>query len=84
MIEVTIYSKPGCHLCEVAKGVLLNVQRGDPFVLREINIEDDPAVFETYKESIPVIFVGAHKAFKFRVTEDEFRDRLRREQRLKA
>ena len=84
MIEVTIYSKPGCHLCDVAKAVLLKVQRREPFVLREINIEDDPATFEAYRESIPVIFVAGHKAFKFRVTEDEFRERLRRERQLRA
>jgi glutaredoxin len=79
MINVTIYSKPGCHLCDVAKDVLLKVQRVEPFVLREVNIEEDPEARELYKESIPVIFVGGKKAFKFRVGEAEFLQRLRRE-----
>jgi len=84
MIEVTIYSKPGCHLCDVAKDVLVEVQREEPFVLREVNIEDDPADFEAYKESIPVIFVDGSKAFKFRVTRRELLDRLRRARELRA
>ena len=80
MIEVTIYSKPGCHLCDVAKDVLMNALRVEPFVLREINIEEDAEAWEAYKESIPVIFVAGKKAFKFRVGEGEFLERLRREQ----
>ena len=79
MIEVTIYSKPGCHLCDEAKAVLLKVQRAEPFILREINIEEDAAAWEAFKEEIPVIFIAGRKAFKYHVSEREFLQRLRRE-----
>ena len=84
MTEVTIYSKPGCHLCDVAKDVLLKVQCQEPFTLREINIEEDEATREAFKESIPVILIAGRKAFKFRVDERELLERLRRERELRA
>jgi glutaredoxin len=79
MIEVTIYSKPGCHLCDEAKAVLLKVQCEEPFVLREVNIEEEAEAWAAFKEEIPVIFVAGRKAFKYRVSEREFLQRLRRE-----
>ncbi len=78
MIEVTIYSKPDCHLCEEAKAVLHRAQRQVPFALREINIEEDAEAYAAYKEQIPVIFVAGKKAFKYRVSEDELLRRLKR------
>lgn len=81
MIEVTIYSKPGCHLCDETKAVLLKVQREEPFVLREINIEEDAEAWEAFKEEIPVILIGGRKAFKYHVSERELLQRLRRERR---
>ena len=73
MIQVEIYSKPGCHLCEEAKAVLERVRRSLPFDLREINIEESPAHHERFKEEIPVIFINGKKAFKFRVDEKALR-----------
>ncbi len=76
-MTVEIYSKPGCHLCDEAKAVLLAVQRRIPFDLIEIDIERDPALFERYRYDIPVVFVDGHKAFKYRLTEEALERRLR-------
>lgn len=73
---VTIYSKPGCHLCDEAKDALFSSRCRDRFDLREINIEEDAELFEKYKFEIPVIFIGDWKAFKYRITEEEFCNRL--------
>jgi glutaredoxin len=80
MIEVIIYSKPGCHLCDEAKAVLLQAQQEEPFVLREVNIEEDAAAWEAFKEEIPVIFIAGRKAFKYHVGARALRQRLRRAQ----
>lgn len=77
-MEVEIYSKPDCPLCDDAKAVLLSVQRRIPFALREINIESDPAVFERYRYDIPVVFIDGKKAFKHRLDERQLEARLRR------
>ena len=82
MVEVTIYSKPGCHLCDEAKAVLLRAQREEPFVLREVNIEKNADAMEAFKESIPVIFIAGKKAFKYHVSEHAFLERLRRQRHL--
>lgn len=67
-IGVTIYSKPGCHLCHEAKEAILRVS---PFKLelKEVNIQEDPELMRAYGEEIPVVFIQGRKAFKGRVEE---------------
>jgi glutaredoxin len=77
-MDVAIYSKPDCPLCDEAKEVLLRVQRRVPFTLTEINIETDPELFERYKYDIPVVFVDGRKAFKHHLEERAVEERLRR------
>jgi glutaredoxin len=77
-MDVEIFSKPDCPLCDDAKEVLLAVQRRIPFRLVETNIEDDPVLYERYKYDIPVVFIGGKKAFKHRVDEKALEARLRR------
>jgi glutaredoxin len=54
-MRVTLYSRPGCHLCEELKVTLAALADDTPFVLQERNIEDDPTVFERYRYLIPVL-----------------------------
>jgi glutaredoxin len=77
-LVITIYSKPGCHLCDEAKAEILGSPCRDKFELREINIETDTDLYEKYKYEIPVIFIGEHKAFKYHLTSKEFCERIRR------
>ncbi len=77
-MRVDIYSKPDCPLCEKAKRVIQGVQTRIPFQLVELNIEEDPTLFEKFQYDIPVIFIDGHKAFKHRVGVEEFERRLRR------
>lgn len=75
---VTIYTRPGCHLCEEAKAAILSSGCTDEVVIEEVNIDDDVALQERYKYDIPVIFINGVKAFKHRVDPREFRRKLRR------
>ncbi|MEW6730461.1 MAG: glutaredoxin family protein [Acidobacteriota bacterium] len=77
-IVVTIYSKPGCCLCDEAKANILASPCCHQIELREVNIETDAELFERYRYEIPVIFIGERKAFKYHVTAQEFCARLRR------
>ena len=45
-IEVVIYSKPGCHLCEEMKTEIARANCSDLYLLKEINIETDPLLRE--------------------------------------
>ena len=74
--EVTLYTKPGCHLCEEAKAAMAPLLREFGASLREVNIENDVVLEERYGWDIPVIFIGARKAAKHRVDVEQFRRQL--------
>jgi glutaredoxin len=74
--EVTLYTRPDCHLCEEAKNAMAPILREARAVLREVNIEGDPVLEERYGVDIPVIFIGARKAAKHRVDAKQFRRQL--------
>lgn len=74
--DVTLYSRPGCHLCEEAKAAIAPLLREFGAVLREVNIDEDSVLKERYGWDVPVIFIGAHKAAKHRVDLAQFRRQL--------
>jgi glutaredoxin len=73
MIPVTIYSRPGCHLCDDMKAVVHDVARTIPLSVEEIDISNDPALEAEFGLEIPVLFVAGKKAAKYRVGEEELR-----------
>jgi glutaredoxin len=73
MIPVTIYSRPGCHLCDDMKAVVHDVARTIPLSIQEIDISNDPALEAEFGLEIPVLFVAGKKAAKYRVGEEELR-----------
>jgi glutaredoxin len=74
--DVTIYSRPGCHLCEEAKTQLAPLLREFGARLTEINIDEDSQLRARYDYDVPVIFLGARKAAKHRVDPAQFRRQL--------
>jgi glutaredoxin len=74
--DVTIYSRPGCHLCEEAKGQIAPLLKEFSAHLTEINIDDDPELRARYDYDVPVIFLGAQKAAKHRLDLSQFRRQL--------
>ena len=74
--DVTLYSRPGCHLCDQAKAAITPVLREFGLVLREVNIDEDPILKDRYGWDVPVIFIGQHKAAKHRVDLAQFRRQL--------
>lgn len=75
---VTIYTRPGCHLCDVARAAIEASGCSGEYLLEEVNIDEDPALRERYSDDIPVIFINGVKAFKHRVGSSEFKRKLRR------
>jgi glutaredoxin len=75
--DVTIYSRPGCHLCEEAKAQIAPLLKEFGAQLTEINIDQDPGLRARYDYDVPVIFLGARKAAKHRVDLAQFRRQLR-------
>src|SRR4030088_3143653 len=76
-LDVTIYSRPGCHLCEEAKAQIEPLLKEFGARLTEINIDEDAQLRARYDYDVPVIFLGARKAAKHRVNLVQFRRQLR-------
>jgi glutaredoxin len=75
-LDITFYSKPGCHLCEAAKAAIDPLLLEFGAALREVNIDLDPVLVERYGWDIPVIFIGSRKAAKHKVNVKQFRRQL--------
>jgi glutaredoxin len=80
-LDVTIYSRPGCHLCEEAKAQIAPLLKEFGAPLTEINIDEDAQLRALYDHDVPVIFLGARKAAKHRVDLGQFRRQLRENSR---
>ena len=79
MSTVTLYSRPGCHLCEDARAALERVRERAPFALVEVDIERDDALHRAYLERIPVVAVDGEELFEYFVDEATLAARLRGE-----
>jgi glutaredoxin len=56
--SVTLYTRPGCHLCDEAREAILSLRPELPtFDLMEVDIGSDDALHSRYLERIPVIEV---------------------------
>ena len=76
MSAVTLYGRPGCHLCDEAREALERVRAEAPFELLEIDIERDDELFKRYLERIPVVSVDGEELFDYEVDEAALRRRL--------
>lgn len=75
--RVVLYTRPGCHLCEEVKAEMSAADCRDEYELEEINIETDQGLVQLYGWEIPVVFINGLKVFKYRLTADEFKRKLR-------
>ena len=74
--EVTLYGRPGCHLCDDARAVLERIRADTPFRLVERDIEADDDLLRRYLERIPVVAVDGRELSDFFVDEDALRAAL--------
>lgn len=75
-LDVTLYTRPGCHLCDEAKAQIAPLLAAAGARLREVNVDADPALRVRYDYDVPVIFLGARKVAKHRVDLRQFRRQL--------
>ena len=78
--RLTLYSKPGCHLCDDMKQVIEAVASRVPLTLDVVDISTDPELVERYGLEIPVLLIEGKKAAKYRLSERELEEKLRRRQ----
>jgi glutaredoxin len=73
IIALTIYSRPGCHLCDEMKAAVDRAVGLTDLDVRieEIDISTDAALEARYGTEIPVLLVNGKKAAKYRISEWE-------------
>jgi glutaredoxin len=79
MIELLLYSRADCHLCQEMEEVLAGELGRFPARLEKIEIDGKAELEERFGIEVPVLFVNGRKAFKYRCTPRELRKRLSRE-----
>jgi glutaredoxin len=76
MRVVTVYSKPGCHLCADAMIALAGLSAELGFELRELDITAEDALNRAYFERIPVIALDGEELCDYLLDEVLLRERL--------
>ncbi len=74
--EVVVYSRKGCHLCEIVKESIVKLHKRGGFTWREVDVDSDAIARRLYNDEVPVVFINGHKAFKYRMDEREFLRKL--------
>ena len=76
---LTLYSRPGCHLCDEMKAVVARVVRelATPVTIDEVDISTDADLEARFGLEIPVLLIDGRKAAKYRVAEGELARMLR-------
>jgi glutaredoxin len=74
--RVTLYAKPGCHLCDDAREVIARVCAEVGTSYQEVDITTDPDLQRRYGEQIPVTLVDGAQHDFWRVDERRLREAL--------
>ncbi len=72
MRTLTLYSRPGCHLCDDMKAVVGRVAAAHDgsLAIREVDISTDAELEALYGFEIPVLTLDGRKIAKYRISED--------------
>jgi len=74
---LTLYGKPGCHLCEELRRLIDKLQLEFRLQVEEVDIRQDAALYAAYRHAIPVLLVDGVEVGRGRVSEEELRERVR-------
>ncbi len=74
--QVLVYTRKGCHLCEIVKESIVKLARRGGFVWREVDVDADEQLRRQFNDEVPVVFIDGRKAFKYRMDEQEFLRKL--------
>ena len=77
MIALTLYSRPGCHLCDDMKATIVRVTVALPSTFEEIDISDSAELEAKYGLEIPVLMVDGKKVAKVRISDADLTRLLR-------
>jgi glutaredoxin len=76
-IQIEIYSRPGCHLCDEAKAVIEPFKERYSLELKVTDVDSDIKLREAYGYEIPVVMINGKEAFRHRVDRAAFERKLK-------
>ena len=75
-MQLTLYTRPGCHLCDEMKAVIRRVRGQVACGLTEVDISPDPALLRRYGHDIPVLLADGVEVARIRTTVGELLEAL--------
>ena len=69
MKKLFLYSRAGCHLCEVVEEQLARLRKDHEFELEIVDIDGDAALQEQFGAEIPVVMLDGKKVAKYQLDE---------------
>ena len=76
-LELTLLTRPGCHLCDEAKAAMQPLLAEFGATLREVNVDSDDALRAAHGHDIPVVLLAGRKLAKHRIDVAQLRRQLR-------
>jgi len=75
-LSIKFYTKPKCSLCDEGRTLLTQLKKAYPLTVEEINILDDPDLYERYKYEIPVLLFPDRSQFEGRIDGKKLKAKL--------
>jgi hypothetical protein len=75
---LTLYGKPGCHLCDEARDALDRAVAGHEVEIEHVDVSLDPALEHRYGHRIPVVALDGEELFEYVVEPQVLKERLDR------
>jgi len=75
-MELTLYTRPGCHLCDEMKTIITRLRERRVFVLTEIDISAELSLERCYGHDIPVLLLDGVEIARHRIHEHDLWKRL--------
>ena len=77
-IEIEVFSRPGCHLCDIALEIIGDLQGRYPLSLKVTNVETDPQLEQEHGSHLPVVRIDRHAMFKYPIKAEDLEMELKR------
>ena len=77
MLRLTLYTRPGCHLCDAMKNVVDAIARNEPVTLRQVDITGNGDLERRFGVEIPVLVHDGQVIARVRTTRTALIESLR-------
>ncbi|MEO9256479.1 MAG: glutaredoxin family protein [Tepidiformaceae bacterium] len=75
-LQVVLYGREGCHLCDEAEAMLARIAKRVPLTVRVIDIDADDYLQRIYMMEIPVVTVEGVEIARAPISETTLEDAL--------